>query len=261
MERNGWIRLHRGIENHWIWETPKYFARWVDMLFLASWDTKTVLFNNRAVTVARGQFVTSSRMLQGRWKTNAKTVRVFLDTLEQDGMIRTATSKYMTIVSICNYDKYQTPQNPNENPAENTTFSEQGGKREGKHLINNINNINNISHAKTRTREEEEKLFEELKASATFRESCSAALGCAPETIDRLLGKFAGLMGAEERIHEDDADARSHFLKWAKIQIDLTQRNNGTKNGTGGDAAKDRYAKRRGTEPSDPRKKDYGGGF
>ena len=271
MDANGWIRVHRSIAYHWIWDSPKHFQRWVDMLFMASWEKKTIIFNKHTVVLKRGQLVTSNRQLQRRWGTNSKGVNTFLNILADDGMIICEKNKCMTLISIINYDKFQatvegakkrktktvsTPKFDHVSEALNSDL----GQRKGQHLINNNKNINNISS--TLTREEEEKFFEELKSSEIFRENFCKALKCEEANFFSLLDDFIVEMRAVEKIHNGINDCKTHFLNWAKIAISKKQNNNGNGKATNpGAAAEDKYANRRGVEPSAVKEKNFKSGF
>ena len=106
-DMNGWIKIDRGITEHWLWQDPQKFYWWIDMLMLANWKDRKELVKNTLVLVRRGQILASTNQLARRWKVGEAPVKVFLRLLEQDGMItREYTSNY-NLFSISNYEKYQ----------------------------------------------------------------------------------------------------------------------------------------------------------
>lgn len=120
-----WIRLTRGIRNHWVWQDKEKFQWWVDLLMMASWSVEHTVVRSQRIVLQRGQLTSSGPYLAQRWGVNRKTVVRFLDMLESDGMItRHTVSHNIGIVTICNYDKYQTPvdnlaDNLADNPLDN----------------------------------------------------------------------------------------------------------------------------------------------
>lgn len=61
----------------------------------------------RDVKVLRGQILTSLVKLSRRWKWDRKTVRNFLRNLEYGSEVRTAKTNRYTLITICNYERYQ----------------------------------------------------------------------------------------------------------------------------------------------------------
>jgi hypothetical protein len=113
----GYVKLHRQLMDHPIW-TGERFSRgqaWVD-LFMMAWhrDTRTMR-GSKWVDVQRGQVLTTQKWLAQRWRWDRKTVKRYLVFLENAKMCHTATvgdrdSGY-TLITICNYNKFQEPQN------------------------------------------------------------------------------------------------------------------------------------------------------
>jgi len=109
----GWVQLHRKLADHPVW-TRERFTRgqaWVDLILLASYQDHIVVQGNRAVTVKRGQVLTSQVTLAKRWRWNRETVRAFLRLLNSLNMVAIETSKATdtgyTLVTLLNYDLYQ----------------------------------------------------------------------------------------------------------------------------------------------------------
>ena len=105
----GWIKLNRTIQDSFIWsfDHPQYGLAWIDMLMLANYKDKQILFNGKLLTIKRGSFVTSTVKLAERWHMNRRTVKAFLDVLKSDGMITYECTARCTTVFIVNYEKYQ----------------------------------------------------------------------------------------------------------------------------------------------------------
>ena len=55
----GWIKLHRDIRKHWVFQRPDYFQYWVDLLMMANHQSKTWLYNDKLIPIRRGEVATS----------------------------------------------------------------------------------------------------------------------------------------------------------------------------------------------------------
>ena len=110
MSKQGYIKLHRQIQECDIWVDPEPFDRrssWIDLLLLANHEDKKTLFDGKPIVVKRGQRITSVRVLAQRWHwSNDKTLR-YLNLLQSLGMIRKESNARRTLITIENYDKFQ----------------------------------------------------------------------------------------------------------------------------------------------------------
>ena len=109
MADTNWIKLNRKIWDSFIWsfDEPKYTLAWIDMLLMANYKDKKIIFDGAFETVARGSFITSIVKLSERWKMNRRTVKRFLDILQQDGMITYQCTRKRTSIRIEKYELYQ----------------------------------------------------------------------------------------------------------------------------------------------------------
>lgn len=115
-DSQGWICLHRQIKFHWLWPGVKgrrysKFEAWVYLLLSANHQTRKVDIGSKLITVGRGQLLTSQVALAKKWLWHRETVLLFLCQLKADEMLGIDTSKHTstgyTLLTICNYDKYQ----------------------------------------------------------------------------------------------------------------------------------------------------------
>lgn len=109
MPEHGYIKLHRQIQDCWIWDSGKFDKRsaWIDLLMLANHCDKKFMFNGKPVVITRGQFMTSIRKLAVRWEWSTSTVFEFLKILEDDNMIKKESDSHRTLLTIINYEVYQ----------------------------------------------------------------------------------------------------------------------------------------------------------
>ena len=104
---NGYIKLHRRIRKHWLWEHPEFYQAWSDMLMMANWKDQKRIYKDEIIIIERGSFPTSLRKLAERWGFSINKLNRFLKLLKKDTMIDTHTDYGFTLVKIVNYEQYQ----------------------------------------------------------------------------------------------------------------------------------------------------------
>lgn len=104
---SGWIKLHRGIFDHWISTDPECLCVWLRMLTDANFEDKKHLFNGALIEIKRGQIIFGLEAWSAKTGVSISKLRRLLDMLEKDKMIdRQKTNKY-SLISILNYSLYQ----------------------------------------------------------------------------------------------------------------------------------------------------------
>lgn len=148
---NGFILLHRKIiDNPYYFSEP--FTRsqaWVDLLLIA--NHKKGIFYKRGirVEVQRGQIGYDSTTLAKRWQWSRGKVNRFLSELENDKQIVQQKTNITTLISICNYDIYQT-----SSTANSTTDSTASSTADGQQTDTNKEGLNNDKNDKIKIRGE-----------------------------------------------------------------------------------------------------------
>jgi len=111
---SGWIKIHREIKNHWIWNNTEYFKWWMDILLEANYLPSKVVIKGTIYECGRGEKLYSLDTWASRWNTNKSKVRRFLNLLQNDSMIEIKNETQTTRITICNYDDYQDKENASE---------------------------------------------------------------------------------------------------------------------------------------------------
>ena len=102
-----WIKLHRRIRKHWLWEHPEFYQAWSDMLMMANWKDQKRVYKDEIIIIERGSFPIALRKLADRWGFSLNKLNRFLKLLKKDTMIDTHTDFGFTLVKIVNYKQYQ----------------------------------------------------------------------------------------------------------------------------------------------------------
>lgn len=138
----GYIKLHRGWRDNAIFGGE--FSRadaWVWMIEEAAWRPTKTRIKGQTVELARGDMTFSQRFLAEKWGWSKSRVDRFIAELRAEGMIETrskigATAGHnagqgQSIITICNYAKYQDRQDEgrgNDEPETGATAGQQRGK-------------------------------------------------------------------------------------------------------------------------------------
>lgn len=83
------------------------FQRWVWMILTANYDNREVAFCGHRVSLQRGQLAVNLSYLSKLWHISSQAVSKFLVKLEVDGMVQRSVDEKVTVITICNYDRYQ----------------------------------------------------------------------------------------------------------------------------------------------------------
>lgn len=122
---DGFIPISRKLFNNFLWVEKREFSHaeaWIDLLQLARFEansTKEVI-NGRVIEYERGERPLSLRLLADRWTWSKNRVDKFLNLLVSERMIRKRTAQgtaigttsgtgngtRQTIITICNYESY-----------------------------------------------------------------------------------------------------------------------------------------------------------
>jgi hypothetical protein len=108
MIQQGWIKLHREILHHWIFQDAEYLKAWVVILMEVNHSPGERIIKKRLIKYDRGESLKSLETwgtLFGGW--GKKKVHRFFDTLKKEGMIDTESVTVTTRLKVLNYSKYQ----------------------------------------------------------------------------------------------------------------------------------------------------------
>lgn len=118
MEEAGYTRSYRRRWSHPAFRNLRDAAIWSWMTDAATWRDTAVRFSGQTVNLKRGQLVTSERFLAEGFVVDRQVIRRYLDNLVSEHMVSLQKTHGGTVITICNYDKYQASQD-SEQPAKN----------------------------------------------------------------------------------------------------------------------------------------------
>ncbi|GAH51241.1 unnamed protein product [marine sediment metagenome] len=108
MKNKGWTKLYRAQFAHWISKKPFCDGyAWTYLYNQANHKEGMVNLRNEYIKVERGQFVTSKKKLQKFFGWTRRHLENFLTALENDQMLTYRMTHRFTVVTIVNYEVYQ----------------------------------------------------------------------------------------------------------------------------------------------------------
>lgn len=288
----GWIKISREIANHWLWQDAERLKWWLDLLFLAAWDDKQVLHDSHLFVLRRGQIIASISFLSERWGKSHPTIIKFLRLLEGEDMIKRSTIYRQTsILTICNYEKYQCNNDSTLNTQIDSIVDRQNDEKirgkvdkpisevniiksdslgyKGETKVDTIVNSqvytivdgnkeyknNNSTSISSKGESKNLKFIEELKNAQIWLEQMAMRFHIPIDEIVRRLDDFALDCDCRGTEHQDFNDTRRHFNDWLRIQLEAEKRKNNVS-----DRQKSEN-KRRGSDVTATSAEDYEGAF
>lgn len=137
MSCEGWFKMHRGWRDNSIFRGEYSRAdAWVWLIENASWKPTRHDVKGKSVTLDRGQLCVSRERLADVWGWSPSAVERFLTRLKTEQMIGRETGQGKSVITICNYAKYQDRENETgqeiEQEAGQESDRERTAKEEGK---------------------------------------------------------------------------------------------------------------------------------
>lgn len=86
---------------------PEWFVAWLWMLSEARWKEGRISINGATITLKRGQFSHSVRFIEKKFGWASGKGYRFLARLKTEAMITTDTEAGQNVITICNYEQYQ----------------------------------------------------------------------------------------------------------------------------------------------------------
>jgi hypothetical protein len=109
VSERGVFAVDRGIWDHPSFKNEAFTQReaWIWLISQAAFKPHRRRVGSLTVKLAPGQFAASTRFMADKWGWSEPSVRRFLKRLKADAMIDAATDAGITVITICNYKKYQ----------------------------------------------------------------------------------------------------------------------------------------------------------
>ena len=163
MTENGWIKIHRDIwKNPWMFR-PNVLTDWVYILCHVEFQPTDIVFEGKRITLQPGQGLFKFSKVASELKIPVTTVHRITELLKNEKQIEKKTSPRNTVITVVNWDKYQTSEKQNENQVENK-WKTNGKQMENLHISNkNLRNkeLKNSTPTEEEPQQSEYKVFTE----------------------------------------------------------------------------------------------------
>lgn len=170
----GWVKLHRSIQSHWIWDDPVKLKWWLDLILMANHQSNKILINGELVNIGVGERHTSEEKLASRWNVSRNTVRKFMKLLEKDDMISVKKSRQKgTTYKVLQYNAYQ---GLSEDKKQRTEQRSEQQKDNALHINKNDKNEKNEKNINTPNQDSLVSDFEKLWKLYPNKKGKAAAL-------------------------------------------------------------------------------------
>ena len=195
----GWFSVDRKLleSDLWLSEPFTRAQAWIDLVGFARFEPGHIRIKGIRVDLARGQVGLSEVSLGKRWRWSRGKVRRYLKELEYDQRIIQQKTNVTTLITIVNYDIYQTCSTTNRTTngaasgtADRTTNETQNNKG------NNSNNENTSSWAVGEEEEVLRMLVERGVSKSQAAVDAAKARGTLANSIKSLVAEFDGKPGA-----------------------------------------------------------------
>ena len=140
----GYIKLHRKIlDNPIVCKDSDYFAVWIYLLLKATHKKSKVIFKNKEIDLMPGQLITGRKKIASEQQISEAKVERILKSLKIGHQIEQQTSNKSRLITIINWDLYQTSEQQNEQQVNNkwTTSEQQVNTNNNNKNDNNERNI------------------------------------------------------------------------------------------------------------------------
>lgn len=131
----GWIKLHRDIQETLYYKKSEHIHLWVHLLVRANHKGCDILFNGKKITLNPGQFITSRNKLSEETGIEESKIERILSCFKSEQQIEQQGKSKSRLITIINWDKYQKNEQQNEH--------EMNSKRTASEHRQECNNNNN----------------------------------------------------------------------------------------------------------------------
>ena len=105
---NGYVKIHRSLEKKGYYQDSHYVHLWVHLIMKATYCDREYLFNGKIEHLKPGQFITGRNSLSKDTGIHRSKVDRILKVFENEHQIEQQMTNKFRIISITNWDKYQT---------------------------------------------------------------------------------------------------------------------------------------------------------
>lgn len=97
-------KVRKDLHNEWFGRHDIYLLWWCDLLYHATWKSKSISIQNRTIVLHPGEQVASISDLMKRWKRGKDMIINFIGLLKEKGLIEKKSANNISIIRIIGYN-------------------------------------------------------------------------------------------------------------------------------------------------------------
>lgn len=152
----GWVSLHRSIQEHWVWDDPKYLKWWITILMNVNHEEKAFSVGLETFVCNPGQSFRSIEQWTSQFSCSKKTTIKFFKMLQKEEMIECKNlgkgNRRKHLLTVVNWGKYQITETENYTERVPKITPKEYRNVPPNNNVNNENNVNNREKAETAKR-------------------------------------------------------------------------------------------------------------
>jgi hypothetical protein len=147
MQSKGWVKLWREQFTHEVSDRKPWCDgyAWSYLYSQANYKPGVMNFRNQYISIERGQFITSEFKLHEVFGWSRRRTNSFLTSLEVRGMCTIRRTSRFTMITICNYEKFQSTEDENETTDVTTDVTTDGQQMD---TIKEVKEVKNTGRVK-----------------------------------------------------------------------------------------------------------------
>ena len=134
-----------------VFQNSKVLGLFFYLLLKSNHKDRRTLFNDKELLVKRGQLVFGRKEASKFLKIKESTIYKHIQVLKNLGIIGIESNNKFSIVTICEYSKYQDTENTKETESNNQVTTKEQPSNTSKELKDTKKNVNKIAEAKPRS--------------------------------------------------------------------------------------------------------------
>jgi len=121
----GYVKLHRESQDSSVFDDPKVWKVWCWCLMRAAWEPKKFKFGGIDTVLEPGDFITGLNSASKELKLSTQSLRTVYEYLKSTSRITIKSTNKFSIISILNWELYQSEINKQDNKQTNKPLTNQ----------------------------------------------------------------------------------------------------------------------------------------
>jgi len=139
----GFIKLWRKLQDSFFYSDSQAVHLWIHLLLESNHKKKFFMFNGKKQLCQRGQIVTGTNQLSIETGINRSKIVRLLKSFKNEQLIEQQANNKFSIITIKNYEQYQSIEHQNEQPVNNQRTTSEHPVNTNKNVKNEKNEKNN----------------------------------------------------------------------------------------------------------------------